>query len=644
MRQDTPKQGTRPVRTHKIAVPLVVLAFFGVATQAQEPQKLSGTVIGTEQSMSTTTKLPSTTKNTREMAFDDDLSTFFASWDDSRTWCGLDLGTPHVITRLAWSPRNDKDGGKNVLMAVFEGANEEDFSDAVPLYINDTEGTIGEYQYADVNVSKGFRYVRYIGPEGAHCYVAEVEFYGYESEGSDERFYLPSGLPVVSVHIEDAAEPNGKSKEDYLNCSVTLIPCDEGDTLKTKTALIRYRGNNYSVYDKKPYRIKFDKKHHVFDSPASAKKWNLINNHCDKTLMRNIIAFELSRRIGMEYTPYCRPVDLLVNGEYRGCYQLCDQVDVRENRLDIEEMDSTCTTEEELTGGYLVTVDAYASSDPNHFTSSGGNPVSVKYPDSDDITTEQTQYIKEQFNAMEDVLFADGFTDEDSDYRQRIDIESFLKYFLVGEFSGNTDNYWQAFMYKRRSNDHFYMGPIWDMELGFENDGRTYPINDHSDYVYTFGSVAGNMTSFVNRIIYDDPRTESELAQLWADARTNRGWKLESILQYIDETAELIYDSQRLNFIRWPILSTRLGQNWQASGNYEGELQIVKDYIAERIDWLDEKLGYDPLTGIASASPEASPYPDGIVYTLDGRAITTSTPDRLPKGIYVRQGKKFVVR
>ena len=59
-------------------------------------------------------------------------------------------------------------------------------------------------------------------------------------------------------------------------------------------------------------------------APAKEKKWTLINNYGDKTLMRNILAFEVSRRVGLGYTPFCHPVDVIVNGEYRGCYQLCD--------------------------------------------------------------------------------------------------------------------------------------------------------------------------------------------------------------------------------------------------------------------------------------------------------------------------------
>ena len=160
------------------ALSLILFALIqciALKTTAQE-QLLSGTIIGTKQSVDYSTGQSSTTVNTAANAFDGNLSTFFASYERSKTWVGLDLGEPYIITRVGWSPRNDGHGPKRVLLALFEGANEPNFMDAVPLYIIDKEGTIGERSYADVNVSRGFRYVRYVGPSDARCNVAEVEF------------------------------------------------------------------------------------------------------------------------------------------------------------------------------------------------------------------------------------------------------------------------------------------------------------------------------------------------------------------------------------------------------------------------------------------------------------------------------------
>ena len=111
-----------------------------------------------------------------------------------------------------------------------------------------------------------------------------------------------------------------------------------------------------------------DKKQQILaDAPAKAKKWTLINNHGDKTLMRNRVAFDMSRAIGLEYTPYCRFVDVIYNGEYEGCYQLCDQMEVRPGRVDITEMTPDDVAGEALTGGYFLEIDAYADQEISWF-------------------------------------------------------------------------------------------------------------------------------------------------------------------------------------------------------------------------------------------------------------------------------------
>ena len=103
----------------------------------------------------------STTVNAPACAFDGDMQTFYASYDKSQTWVGLDLGSPHVITRVGWSPRNHSVGPGRVQLALFEGSNSPDFLDAVPLYLIPETGTIGVMHRANVSVSRGFRYVRY---------------------------------------------------------------------------------------------------------------------------------------------------------------------------------------------------------------------------------------------------------------------------------------------------------------------------------------------------------------------------------------------------------------------------------------------------------------------------------------------------
>lgn len=603
-------------------IALTLCAFGSLA--AQTSPKLTGTILGSLPSFDYKTNRQSTTVNTPDCAFDGDLSTFYASNARSNTWVGLDLGAPHVITGVGWSPRNDSQGPKRVRLAVFEGANREDFLDAVPLYMPDQEGTIGEMSYADVSVSRAFRYVRYMGPNDCRCNVAEVEFYGEPASdvaSGAEQLYRPTNLPLVVIHVQDAVEPY--DKEHDWRMQTTIIPADGGEIV-TDSGTVRLRGNASMGFPKKPYRIKFDKKRHVLGSPAKAKKWTLINNYGDKTLMRNILAFDLSRRVGLPFTPFCTPVDLMVNGEYKGCYQLCDQVEVGKNRVDIDEMDATCVEGEELTGGYFIEVDAYAYNETSYFYSSRNNPVTIKSPDEDVILPVQYNYIKDYFNQMETALYKSNFKDPEEGYRKYLDVESFLKHFIVGEFSGNTDTYWSTYMYKPRGDNQFHVGPVWDFDLAYDNDNRTYPINNLTDYIYaTRGSAAGNMKNFVNRIIKNDPSAREQLEQMWANLRMSGKFSEDSLLAIVDETAAQLDASQRLNFMRWNIMNSYVHQNPKIWGSYDKEVQNVRNYVTKRIQWFDKKLNFDPASIRDLTQDDESSSCPVKIYALNGALVGT---------------------
>lgn len=552
--------------------------------------KLTGTVIGTKESVDYSTGQSSTTINTAANAFDGDLSTYFASYERRRTWVGLDLGEPHVITRVGWSPRNDGLGPGRMVLALFEGANSPDFLDAVPLYLIDEQGIIGEMSYADVNVSRGFRYVRYIGPADSRCNVAEVAFYGHIGEGDDSKFYQLTNLPTVSFHTQDNVEPYDKEHE--ITSAFTIIYAN-GTMIQEETGTTRLRGNASKNFPKKPYRIKLDNSRHMFKnsdmkSPAKAKKWTLINNYGDKTLMRNLVSFEIGRRMKMTYVPWSKPVDVIVNGEYQGCYQLTDQISADKNRVNITEMEPWDNEGEALTGGYLLELDGYASQEVSWFTSAAGNPITIKSPDDDDITTEQAQYIRHEFNLMEAKILASNFDDPELGFRSRLDEKSLQRYWLVEELTGNPDAFHSCYITKERGEDMFRIGPIWDLDLAFDNDHRFYPNRDYSDYLSLSRGGAGNSRALLKRIFTDDAFCDS-LRVMWETARQEWGITEESLIQYVDSTAKELQESQRLNFIRWPILSSLVHENPRAAGSYEGEVQYIRDYIIERIPFLDQR-------------------------------------------------------
>ena len=551
-------------------------ADFTKATTARKPDptpsKLSGTIIGTAYSVDYSSGQKSTTVNTRHNVFDGDFETYFALYERSGTWVGLDLGSKHIITKIGYSPRITQP--HRVELALIEGANKPDFSDALPIYMIRQAAPERKMTYNETSCSRGFRYVRYVSPNDVRCNLAELEFYGYEDEGDDSQLYQLTNLPTVIINTENAQEI--VSKENEISSNVYIISENGTNLLSTSETGVRGRGNaSWDQFPKKPYRLKFKSKQSPLGAPASAKKWTLISNYSDKSLMRNILAFEASRRFGQAYTPYCHPVDVIVNGEYRGCYQLCDQVEAAEGRVPTKD-------------GYLIEIDAYAWKEVSAFWSWKGTPVTIKHPDEDDITDAQRNHIESFFNQMETAALGSDFTDPEKGYRKYLDLESFLRNLLVGDFCGNTDLLWSVYMYKDAADGKLYTGPTWDHDLSFDNDYRSHPINNNNDFIFlTVPSPASDaVREMTRKIVKEDPQAKQMLAELWTEAYENGS--LKTLPDYLDQTYLLLQESQELNFKRWKILNQQVHMNFQALGSYEEEVQFVKKCIEERLVKFDQ--------------------------------------------------------
>ena len=537
-----------------------------------KPAKLSGTVIGSRYSVDYTSGSQSTTVNVKNNVFDGNFDTYFASYDRSGSWVGLDLGSKHVITKIGYSPRITQ--SHRVELAMIEGANNPDFSDALPIHMIKQSAPERQMTYEQTSCSRGFRYVRYVSPNDVRCNLAELEFYGYEDEGNDSKLYQLTNLPTVVINTEGSQEI--VSKEEELSSTVYIISEEGTNLLATTETGVRGRGNaSWDQFPKKPYRLKFKSKQSPLGAPASAKKWTLISNYSDKSLMRNILAFEASRRIGQAYTPYCHPVDVIVNGEYRGCYQLCDQVEAAEGRVPAKD-------------GYLIEIDAYAWKEVSAFWSWRGTPVTIKHPDEDDITDSQRQHIESFFNQMETAALGEDFTDPEKGYRKYLDLESFLRNLLVGDFCGNTDLLWSVYMYKDATDGKLYAGPTWDHDLSFDNDYRSYPVNANNDFIFLFvpSPASDAVRDITRRIVKEDPEAKNLLAQYWNQAL--EVGDLKTLPEYLDQTYVLLQESQELNFKRWDILDSQVHMNFQALGTYEAEVNFLKNCLKERLVKFDE--------------------------------------------------------
>lgn len=615
-----------------------MLIMASMAANAQEV-KLSGTILGSNATQA---------KN----AFDGKTSTYFQgeyytaspqSLYYGRNWVGLDLGEAHVITKVGIAARLNYES--SCLFAVVQGANKADFSDALPITMLKTQPTIGTTAYLDVDVSRGFRYVRVVATN-SRGYFSEIEFYGTPGEGDDTKFYQITNLPTVSFNTPGMAQI--KSKDDKHPGSFVAIISQNGTNLLVDSlAQMKGRGNGSWTFNKKPFQIKFNKKQQPLDAPAKAKKWTLINNYGDRTLMRNKVAFDISREAGMKYTPYCTFVDVIYNGEYEGAYQLCDQVEVNPGRVEVTEMTPEDIAGEELSGGYFIEIDAYANQEISWFKSNKGIPVTIKSPKDDEIVSLQSAYIKDFFNKMETALWSSNFTDPETGYRKYLDLESFLRYFIVCELDGNLDSFWSTYMWMDRGDNILHVGPVWDVDLGFQNYGSPNPVNNLSDFLYTHNdaSKADGMEAFVSRIIKQDAGAKEQLSETWSRLRKYGNFNYEYFEQRIDEYVATLAESQTLNFQRWPILNMSVQKNQKIFGSYEGEINNLKTFLEGRFTKLDQLIGLRDVAAIDDIAQDEDSNAPSELFDLQGRRVDSTSP--MP-GIYIRRtgskAEKIVVR
>lgn len=572
---------------------ILLLLFIPILALGQN-DKLSGTIISS---------LPIDANSMPENAFDGNTNTSFVASEASMAFVGLDLGKSHVITSVSICASHKAQSDSTLLLGLFEGANRPDFMDALPLRCITDLVDKGCTATFPVEVTRGFRYVRYVGPANRHCAVSKVAFMGYESEGFDSIYYQVTNLPTFSIHTTNCEMPL-KKKVD-IESSMTLI-YENGTQVQEYPILVRPRGNFSFTMENKPYRFKFndDKKHHIMTdsetdkSPAKKKKWCLINNSADKTLMRTLIASEVSRKVGMSYVPYARSCDVFLNGEYRGNYLIMDYLDVNKNRIDIDEMEATDVEGEELTGGYFLEYDGWLSKSQGeiYFYSHGQNGFTVRSPEDDVVQIQQLQYIKSHINKFENKLFAENYQDTIEGYRSMFDLESFLKYFLTSEFNGNHDMFWQWFFIKKRGDEHIYIGPIWDAEFSMNNSSKfkSYGTqNDYPDWTYTVFDVFQSR-KLVERLL-SDPRAFKDLQDLWQRVREEGFFTSDSINAYLDHLTEHLKISQRLHYLRWPYMDKKFDNVGTRRESWEAEIENVRSYLLGRIEWMDRKLSYNSL-------------------------------------------------
>ena len=485
------------------------------------------------------------------------------SYTNKLKWVAFSLPSPYIITKISFTNKE----GQNQIFGIFEGANEPTFMDATPLYMFKDESSINS---VEIQTKSSYKYIRYVSPMKKNVTLTNIEIYGYEASPNDqneEKIYQPTNIPLIVINTE--GKMNFKKKTEKTDCNVIII--ENGKITLKQTGDLRIRGNSSKDLEKKSFQLHLNEKEKILGMPAKAKKWGLLANHMDKSLIRNLVAFKISSLLGQKYSPACKSVDLILDGSFEGNYIVCDKIEKGKNRVELDDLDETMNEYPEITGGYLMEVDGFADQETYHFTSKKGVKVTIKYPDA---TKNQTAYIKSWFDDIEQNIYENQNVDN-------IDLETFSQFFILNEFCADIDSVWSSYyITKQRNDDKIHFGPAWDFDLSLDNDNRLYPTNSLDTWIFNYGLSSGTFRQFISKLMSCE-KTLNAVQQKWRDI-TGSTFTKENVFDFIEEQIKYIDESQKLNFKRWDVLNKILKYEAVARGSYEEEIKHLKEYIEER--------------------------------------------------------------
>jgi CotH kinase protein len=372
------------------------------------------------------------------------------------------------------------------------------------------------------------------------------------------------------------------SKETYLPGTFRIVAADGKTVLQEGGTEVRGRGNSTWAMPKKPYRLKLASSTALMGMPAN-RHWVLLANYADKTLMRNDVTFELSRMLGMEYTPRSQSVELQLNGQYQGVYQLVEHIRIAPERVNIPELKVADTSATAVTGGYLMEVDERSGEDfcfkssrtPMNFCFA--NPETLRDP----AWSKQRAYITNYLQQTDAAIFGAQFADPATGYAAYLDVDSAIRYYLINELFKNVDGNLRlsTYLYKKRSGKLFF-GPVWDFDLAIGN--VNYDNADRTDGWHI------RTAPWFTRL-FQDPAFAAKVKARWLQMKRDK--EIDRLYEFMLTRRDFLSKVQEQNFARWPILSTWVWPNRVVTGSYGGEVVAMGDWLFERIRWMDTQFG-----------------------------------------------------
>ncbi|SEQ22993.1 CotH protein [Lachnospiraceae bacterium RM5] len=380
-----------------------------------------------------------------------------------------------------------------------------------------------------------------------------------DDSGNTKYFIIKkSDIPCISITLKDTdlstVHANGKDIK-YKNNSFKLTdPANSGNNL-SEAGNVEFKGRGNSSWtetDKKGYQIKFEKKKSVLGM-EKAKKWLLIANSSDPTLVRNATAFDLGKRLGMEETPDYAFVDLWINGEYRGNYMICEKIEIGEGRVNLSE------------NGVIFELDGLANSDDIYFKDYYNKVFCIKDPDYADATERFNEFKSDLYTLEKKIATNPKTAAGWKDIATLLDEKSVIQMMLVNDYLNNVDavttsNYW----YQDHKGGEISNGPLWDFDSA--NSGSH---SNPSDFYHM-------------RLlkIYNDLTEYSQFRNLYVNYYNENKVSFNEMYYDVKHLGNYLTNSSDMNYSRWQILG-----KYTDKGHYP-VLATYSENINAYANWL----------------------------------------------------------
>lgn len=432
----------------------------------------------------------------------------------------------------------------------------------------------------------------------------------------EAQILTSSNHPIIKIYTDGEDIPD----EPKIDASMGIIYNGEGTLNNTSDPFNYYdgnigietRGNSTQGFDKKTYSIELrdedneDISVNLFGM-GGEEDWILHAMVIDKTQIRIPMSFYLAQRMG-HYASEWKFVELILNDEYRGLYILTEKIKRDKDRVDIAKLDEDDIAGDSLTGGYILRIDWTWDVDmetdgfESAYESQGEIPMFFQwyYPKSDKIKPQQANYIENWMNTFENALFSNDYTNNlGLRYDEYINLHSFTDFILINELSKNADGYkLSSYVHKDRDSKggKLVAGPIWDFD-------QTYGVslvcsnNDPTGWTYLQNQSdcedLESMPLWWQRMMNDD-QFQNQLKCRWETMRQSFLHK-DSLNYWIDTQVGFIDQAIDRNFTVWDYFIGN--QIWiepdPIPQSYEEEVEVMKTWISDRIDWLDANMPGD---------------------------------------------------